>query len=84
MGVVFRVRVGDSYLSPDSIDEIGYFTTYYKAFKALKDNLRANDQKLSFMESYYESDVSGNYQGNWIEKSSGYEGAFEIAKIQVE
>lgn len=79
---IYKVIIGDSYLSKESVDEIGYYSNYNKAFKALKKSLEDFNQEISFIP--VDADKVNGYQGNWVDNTDGYEGTFEIRKIEVE
>lgn len=79
---IYRVIIGDIYLSKTSIDEIDFYSSYDKAFKALKKELKNSNQKISFIP--VNADTINGYQGQWIDKKDGYVGTFEIRKIDIE
>ena len=79
---IYRVIIGDKYLSKESIDELGYYSSYDKAYKALKENLKGFKQEISFIP--VDPDTINGFQGEWRDTRDGFKGTFEIRKIEVE
>ncbi|OCR99061.1 hypothetical protein A9K75_08600 [Campylobacter fetus subsp. testudinum] len=75
---VWCVKIGDSWLSKNSIDIIGYYSTYNKAYKALKCYLEDVNMELS--EPYHE--INEPWQGDWTDDSDN--GIVYLEKIVVE
>lgn len=76
---IYRVIIGDIYLSKESIDEIGFYSSYNKALKALKQNLKESNQKISFIP--VDVDKSIGCQGEWVDLTDDYKGSFQIESI---
>lgn len=77
----YKVIVGDNLLTPGSIDEVGYYSNYDKAFKALKKDLKTWGQKINFIPNL--ADTVKGYQGEWIDLKDNTKGIFEIRQIEI-
>lgn len=44
---IYQVKVDNAYLNPEYTDEVGFYTTYKKAFKALQEYLAIWGDKIT-------------------------------------